>query len=204
MLCRRADDVSVPGNIVARILDNIWRSRLVVAELTDLNANVFYELGIAHSVKPATDVILLSPTRLPFDVSQLNTVIYDGDIDRLKAGLARTLEQLGIRQYPLELQEGQKGRVPARLTGDDNCLYDIDVEVLYLGDDGVKFLLTTTRYAANVPPETASSDGYYLGRARPSLKVPDLDWYLCYTNVGEGRVRFVLGGTPAQAGPPAT
>jgi hypothetical protein len=147
MLCRRADDVSIPGNILSGILESIWRARIIVADLIDRNPNVFYELGLAHSVKSTTNVILLSAAPLPFDVSQLNTVIYHGDLDRLVVGLTRTLEQLGIRQYPLVFQECQKARIPARLTGEDRCLYDIDIEVQYIGEDGVKFQLTTTRYA---------------------------------------------------------
>lgn len=197
MLCRRADDVSIPGNIVSGILERIWRARIVVADLTDRNPNVFYELGLAHSVKPATDVILLSAEPLPFDVSHLNTVIYHGDLERLTAGLSRTLEQLGIRQYPLVLQEGQKGRIPGRLTGEDRSLYDVDIAVQYIGDDGVKFQLTTTRYAVGHAPSVATSDGYYLGLAEPSMKVPDLDWYLCYVKEPTGSVRFILGGSPA-------
>lgn len=196
MLCRRADDVSIPGNIVSGILERIWRARIVVADLTDRNPNVFYELGLAHSVKPATNVILLSAEPLPFDVGHLNTVIYHGDLERLAAGLSRTLEQLGIRQYPLVFQEGQKGRIPARLTGEDRSLYDVDIEVQYIGEDGVKFQLTTTRYTVGHAPSVATSDGYYLGLAERSMKVPDLDWHLCYVKEPGGSVRFVLGGSP--------
>jgi hypothetical protein len=196
MLCRRADDVSVPGNIVSGILDNISRARIIVAELSGRNPNVFYELGIAHSVKPSTNVILLSSEELPFDISHLNTVIYRNSLERLREGLSAALSQLGIRQYPLVLQEGQTDRIPARLTGIDKCLYDIEITLEFVGDDGVKFQLRTTRYAAGSAPIPLDPQLCYLGVAEPAMKVPNLDWYLCYSRHDEGHVRFILGGQP--------
>jgi hypothetical protein len=204
MLCRRADDIARPGNILSDILENIWRARVVIAELTGQNANVFYELGIAHSVKPAASVVLLSSElgHLPFDLRQLKTVIYDGDLGRLRAGLFETLEQLGIRQYLLVLKEGETGRIPGRLTGADHSLYDVDISVDFIGDDGVKFRLSGQRYVAGSPPTELPTQGHYLGIEQPAMQVPELNWYLCYSRTDEGSVRFILGrdpGTPTRA-----
>ena len=49
--CRRS--VATRGNIVASILQELKESYVVLADLTDHNANVFYELGVRHSQKIA-------------------------------------------------------------------------------------------------------------------------------------------------------
>ena len=206
LLCRRANDIALPGSILADVLSNIGRARLIIAELTGQNPNVFYERGIAHSVKPSASVILLSAdiNHIPFDLRHLKTVIYAGDHDRLRAGIAATLKQLGIRQYPLLLKQGETGRIPGRLTGADRCLYDIDITLQYAGDDGVKFRLGGLRYAVGSTPAKLRVKGYYLGVEQPAMKVPKLDWYLCYTRTEDGHVRFILGREPGTPEPSAT
>jgi tetratricopeptide (TPR) repeat protein len=48
-----------------------------VADLTTANANVFYELGVRHAVRPWSTVILFANnTRLPFDVAPLRGIPY--------------------------------------------------------------------------------------------------------------------------------
>ena len=56
----RADDLFRPSVIVADLWQMIQGAKLLLAELTTKNANVFYELGLAHAIgKP---VILVSET----------------------------------------------------------------------------------------------------------------------------------------------
>ncbi|AVT81884.1 hypothetical protein [Rhodopseudomonas palustris] len=63
----RADKDAHPGMITDKIINDIVDSTIVVADLTLLNPNVFYEIGIRHSVeKPIIHMIELG-TRLPFD-----------------------------------------------------------------------------------------------------------------------------------------
>jgi hypothetical protein len=202
LLCRRADDITRPGHILTDVLENIGRSRLVVADLTGQNPNVFYELGVAHTVKEASDVILISSDldSVPFDLRHLRTIIYNNDHQSLRSTLPTVLNELGIKQYAIILREAESGRIPARLTGDDHCLYEIELMVDYLGDDGVKFRLKTYRYVAGQPPILASDDGHYLGLAQPALKLPGLPWSLCYSRTLEGYARFILGRpSPASA-----
>jgi hypothetical protein len=51
---RRADEDTDPGMIGDRIISDIINAELVVADLTGLNPNVFYELGIRHSTQKPT------------------------------------------------------------------------------------------------------------------------------------------------------
>ena len=98
LVCRRADDIRTNR----AIMDNIWKSiceaRLVIADLTMGNANVFYELGIAHTVGKET--ILISQRnehRRPFDVLHLRTIIYENTAvggERLREELRQSLTDL--------------------------------------------------------------------------------------------------------------
>ena len=54
----RADQISEPGRITKQIIDHLINDALVVADLTDRNPNVFYELAIRHAVrKPIVQII---------------------------------------------------------------------------------------------------------------------------------------------------
>src|SRR5688572_11817576 len=54
---KRADEDADPGMIGDRVVSDIVNSELIVADLTGLNPNVFYELGIRHSTeKPAIHI----------------------------------------------------------------------------------------------------------------------------------------------------
>src|SRR5438874_5386705 len=56
-IVKRADEDADPGMIGDRVITDITHANLVVADLTDLNPNAFYELGIRHSAeKPAINL----------------------------------------------------------------------------------------------------------------------------------------------------
>ncbi|MCC0807528.1 hypothetical protein FPV16_15035 [Methylobacterium sp. W2] len=74
---RRADDDARPGMIGDRIIHDLINSQLVIADLTELNPNVFYELGIRHSTEKATIHIAKTGTKLPFDNQGHDTIFVD-------------------------------------------------------------------------------------------------------------------------------
>jgi hypothetical protein len=63
----RADLDKTPGAITPRMLDRLVNARLVIADLTGRNPNVFYELGIAHSFAKPLITLASKPEVLPFD-----------------------------------------------------------------------------------------------------------------------------------------
>jgi hypothetical protein len=66
---KRADEDATPGMISDRIISDILNAKLVVADLTELNPNTFYELGICHlAQKPAIHIARID-THLPFDLA---------------------------------------------------------------------------------------------------------------------------------------
>ncbi len=73
----RADDITSQQNIIKSIVVGIHDADLIVADLSGLNANVFYELGIAHA--KGKDVVLLSQdlANAPFNLRSYNIIGYE-------------------------------------------------------------------------------------------------------------------------------
>lgn len=67
----------VIGNIIKDILDNLNKADVVIADMTDRNANVFYELGVRHTLRDATVLIAQDMEDVPFDLQHYVTLKYD-------------------------------------------------------------------------------------------------------------------------------
>ena len=94
----RADNLPSPGMITTQVIDCVMDADLVIADLTERNPNVFYELAIRHAVrKPFIQLIDDSET-IPFDVSDMRTVrfnIHDLDsVEDAKASLRTQIEAI--------------------------------------------------------------------------------------------------------------
>lgn len=73
----RADAIDKPGIITRQIIDYIMRSRLVIADLSFHNPNVFYELALRHAIKLPIVQLIRTSDRVPFDVNQMRTIQID-------------------------------------------------------------------------------------------------------------------------------
>lgn len=97
----RADEEKAGGIIHKPMFERLILCEYAVADLTTANANVFYELGVRHAVKPHTTVPVFaaSGARLPFDVADLRTIPYqlspDGKPSTAAADRAALVSVLG-------------------------------------------------------------------------------------------------------------
>jgi CheY-like chemotaxis protein len=76
--CKRSS--AQPANIMKELLRELYEADLVLAVLTDLNANVWYELGIRHALRKGTIMMIEEGQKLPFDISQYGLVLYQDNI----------------------------------------------------------------------------------------------------------------------------
>jgi hypothetical protein len=73
----RADDIDRAGSFIKDILESLYDSYVVIADLTEQNPNVFYELGVRHALSPRTILIAQSIDDIPSDLREYRTIVYD-------------------------------------------------------------------------------------------------------------------------------
>lgn len=108
MVCSRADDLPLGKPILERILTGIRSAELIVADLTGKNANVFYELGLAHT--QTKNVLLLAQdiNDVPFDLRGLFCHTYSttssGGLKHLANVVRSAAQDVRARTVPAMLQ----------------------------------------------------------------------------------------------------
>jgi tetratricopeptide (TPR) repeat protein len=91
----RADEETVNGIIHKPMYERLILCDYAVADLTTANANVFYELGIRHAVKPySTITIFAKDYKLPFDVNFLRSLPYSYDHEKQFADIEKDIKAL--------------------------------------------------------------------------------------------------------------
>ncbi|HFQ4978368.1 TPA: hypothetical protein ACGU7N_002418 [Vibrio vulnificus] len=88
-----AHQISETGSITRQVIKRLIESDLVIANLTNLNPNVMYELGIRHCTRKPTIVIAREDVVLPFDISDERTIFYKNDIGGVNE-LKKALESI--------------------------------------------------------------------------------------------------------------
>lgn len=87
----KGDEIAGPGIIVDDIRRQIAEARIVIAEITAPNQNVFYELGYAHALNKPTILLARRGKELPFNVRSYRVIFYDDSIGG-KPALERSLK----------------------------------------------------------------------------------------------------------------
>jgi hypothetical protein len=92
----RADELFSTGTVIEQIWEQIQKAKILLADLTGKNANVFYELGLAHAARKPVVFITGNLEDVPFDLRHLRVIVYDiNDAfwgDKLKSSLVSYLK----------------------------------------------------------------------------------------------------------------
>ena len=73
----RADELFTTGSVIEQIWEQISNSKVLLADLTGKNANVFYELGLAHALSKPVVFTTSDLADVPFDLRHLRVAVYD-------------------------------------------------------------------------------------------------------------------------------
>lgn len=74
----RADaEIFGTGKIMDQVFQGIVAAKVLVAELTTRNPNVFYELGVAHALKKPVVLVSAREEDVPFDLHHIRVIYYD-------------------------------------------------------------------------------------------------------------------------------
>jgi len=85
--CERVDEQIFTENIVGRILNQIAKADIIVADMSGQNANVFYETGYAHALGKTVILLTKNTDDIPFDLKQFPHIVYGADLVSLKKSL---------------------------------------------------------------------------------------------------------------------
>ena len=91
--CYRADEIQYSDRILDKIIDLIKLSKVIIAEVSEPNPNVYYELGIAHTYNKPVILLTNDSKKIPFDLIGFNHIIYNSIID-LREKLSRRIKTL--------------------------------------------------------------------------------------------------------------
>jgi len=97
--CIRADKETFTGVVVDRIKENKKKSAIIIADLTNNNANVYYELGMAHSFNKNVILLRQQESKLLFDIQHFRVVSYNKDNEtELKKRLTEGIKYFKYRK----------------------------------------------------------------------------------------------------------
>lgn len=104
---RADDDIFATGKVVEQIWRGITEAKVLVAELTSRNPNVFYELGLAHALQKPVVLISSSQEDVPFDLRHIRVIYYDTSdpfwgqklIDKVAENIVSALENPAEAQF---------------------------------------------------------------------------------------------------------
>ena len=160
----RADEEQGAGFIHKLMYERILLSEYAIADLTLLNANVYYELGIRHAARPETTVLTLAQgSPLPFDVGPLRALPYALNEDGAPADPASAKTALTQR-----LVEARQHRAM------DSPLFQLLEGYQAAPIDRLKTDVFRTKIAMRGGTESAARQGARgrSGRARPVARQP--------------------------------
>jgi hypothetical protein len=101
----RADSLLDQQSIMRDIVQGIANADLIIADLSIVNANVFYELGLCHGLGKPTVLIAQSMDEVPFDLRSYRVQVYDTRFDKIHE-LKQVLRDIGEKHKRRELKFG--------------------------------------------------------------------------------------------------
>jgi hypothetical protein len=93
LLCERVDQAAFDGPIIQRIKERIETAKVVIADLSMANPNVYLEVGYAWGRGRPTVLLVRDVKELRFDVASYRCIVYRS-IRELESLLTRELERL--------------------------------------------------------------------------------------------------------------
>lgn len=94
----RADEIDDEGLITNQIIEHLLEDDLVVADLTGLNPNVFYEVAVRHAARKPIVHLITKGQEIPFDVANMRAIPYalddPDDLEQAQDELARKVRAI--------------------------------------------------------------------------------------------------------------
>lgn len=116
-----AGDLDNQRNIIQDIIVGISDADVVIADLTELNSNVFYELGLCHALNKKVILITQEISKLPFDISSYRAIEYSTDFWKIPEIVNKIEEKLiGARDGSEQFGNPVKDYYPKKIENKEN------------------------------------------------------------------------------------
>lgn len=134
----RIDKENTNGSLTDEIITHITTDDLVIADITDLNPNAFYEIGYRAALKKPAIHLMSKDTTIPFDISSIRTFMYNlSDLDSVEEIKERLIQT--IKSIDFDTNEPSP-------TADPACVNTVNAQILqeiYKVQDGINKLMTS-------------------------------------------------------------
>jgi hypothetical protein len=93
----RGDQLANSSMITTEIMKLIIESPLVIADCSDQNPNVYYELAVRHTIGKIVILLIEGPQMLPFDIAGMRVIQYGfslEEVDECKSLLGQYIDNL--------------------------------------------------------------------------------------------------------------
>jgi hypothetical protein len=153
--CERVDEQIFNESILERIYNQISKADIIIADMTNRNANVFYEVGYAHALGKTTILLTKNSDDIPFDLKHYPHIIYNNSIKKLKEDLTTRVKWCVENENSNDIDQ----KVAIDIFLGDKSLSNKNVE--YIVEKGKIPVLDFTLY--NNTFYTYSPDEYRIG-----------------------------------------
>lgn len=94
--CERCDEIAESGSVHKKMFKGIFEADVAVVDITSLNQNVFYELGVRHALHKHVTVVIQKSTNqpLPFNIRGLGITYYETDTEEKIEKARREIQTL--------------------------------------------------------------------------------------------------------------
>ena len=102
----RADEMPEPGNITKQVIQHIVDAPLVIADLTESNPNVFYEIAVRHAIGKPIVQIIKEGEEIAFHLKKERTIYVNLlDPDKIKKAIKEIIRQIeSLETFPSGLE----------------------------------------------------------------------------------------------------
>ena len=135
LIAYRLDEQIIDEGMLERIYNEIQSADFLIADLTERNPNVFYELGYAHGIGKRTILLTQNADNIPFDLKHKRHIVYDSlcslkenlrvEVDWLKNDILQNIK------IPIDVQLKSDGSLTLdEFYAEANLSFQIDIENL--------------------------------------------------------------------------
>lgn len=180
----RADDIDRAGSFIKDILESLYSSYVVIADLTEQNPNVFYELGVRHALSPRTILIAQSIDDIPSDLREYRSIVYDTSAKGAADFSARLKKYLNeMQKEPARADNPVLDRIGSIF---ENRVATLEAEKQQLKNDLSKIL------QKGIPKERKAAGGFVSTRIDRIAKMVGAEYQILDGYFKRGETEYTL------------